>query len=128
MSDEALRDGSPAGNDALRDEIAFIRRAIEEGRGYAINWGGDMLVWGVAIAAAYLGCFASTRGWWAIDSNWIWAGFVALGWLYSLQRVLRHVLSGAPWPTRRPMAHAMRMLWFACGIFLTTLAIAVSLA
>ena len=37
----------PMTESAEREEIAFIRRAIEEGRGYATGWSGDMMVWGV---------------------------------------------------------------------------------
>jgi hypothetical protein len=54
-------------DDAVRDEIAFIRSVIEEGRGYATDWSGDMLVWGVVIAAATLGHYAAVRGWWGVD-------------------------------------------------------------
>jgi len=128
MSDEALRGGSPDSDETLREEIAFIRRAIEEGRGYATGWSGDMIVWGVLIAGAYLGTYATRRGWWAIDPDWLCWGAVGLGWLYSLHRVARHLISGSPWPTARPMVQAVRMLWLACGIVLTTLAVAVGLA
>ena len=49
--------------DAVHDEIAFIRRTIEEGRGFIGARSPDMLVWGVAIAAGYLATYASVRGW-----------------------------------------------------------------
>jgi hypothetical protein len=118
----------PMTNDAVREEIAFIRRAIEEGRGYATGWSGDMMVWGVLIAAAYLGSYATRRGWWAADPDWLCWGAVALGWIYSLHRVVRRIVAGSAWPPLRPMVQAVRMLWLACGIVLTTLAVAVSLA
>jgi len=109
-------------DDAVRDEIAFIRAVIEEGRGYASNWSGDMLVWGVVIAAADLGTYAVVRGWWAVDPVWLWLWCVALGWIYSLRSRLRFLLPGAPKPrTLRPMASALRMLWLGCGIALTSL-------
>jgi hypothetical protein len=118
----------PMTENAVREEIAFIRRAIEEGRGYATGWSGDMMVWGVLIAAAYLGTYATRRGWWAANTDWLWWGAVGLGWLYSLHRVAQRLISGTASPTRRPMVQAVRMLWLACGIVLTTLAIAVSVA
>src|ERR1043166_9589520 len=36
--------------DAAREDIAFIRRSIEQGRRIAGAWSPDMLVWGIAIA------------------------------------------------------------------------------
>jgi hypothetical protein len=113
-------------DDAVRDEIAFIRRAIEEGRGYATNWSSDMLVWGVLVAAAALGNYATIRGWWAIDPYWLWTACVALGWIYCLRRSLSRLLPGSPKPPlARPMVRALQMLWLGCGIFLTTLYVAV---
>jgi len=116
-------------DDAVRDEIAFIRSVIEEGRGYASNWSGDMLVWGLLIAAAALGHYATIRGWWAVDPGWVWLLSVALGWVYSLQRRLRWMMAGAPAQLIvRPMARALRTLWVGCGIFLTSLYVVVSFA
>jgi hypothetical protein len=109
-------------DDAVRDEIAFIRRAIEEGRGYATQWSSDILVWGVLVAAAALGNYATIRAWWAIEPRWLWAACVALGWIYCLRRSLSRLLPGSPKPSVvRPMVRALQMLWVGCGIFLTTL-------
>jgi hypothetical protein len=105
---------------AVRDEIAFIRRAIEEGRGYAAARSGDALVWGVLIAAAALGTYARIRGWWRVDPDWLWIGLIALGWVFSLRQVLGLVRN----PVRRPLnptVQVIRMLWLGCGIFLTLL-------
>jgi hypothetical protein len=119
---------APMTNDAVREEIAFIRRAIEEGRGYVTGWSGDMMVWGVLIATGHLGTYATQRGWWTVNPNWLWWGLVGLGWLYSLHRIARRLIAQTPRPIQRPMVEAVRMVWFACGIVLTTLGIAVSVA
>ena len=39
-------------DDSVRDDIAFIRRAIEQGRGYAGSHSLDLLVWGVALCSS----------------------------------------------------------------------------
>jgi hypothetical protein len=117
------------GDNCIRDDIAFIRRAIEQGRAYAGTRSLDMLVWGVAIAAGYLGTYATVSGWWRIDPNWLWAVCIVLPWLYSLRRLLRPLLlrlqPNAAWP---PMTQALQMLWFGCGIFLSLFAVAVIVA
>jgi hypothetical protein len=112
--------------DSVRDDIAFIRRAVEQGRGFATRRSLDMLVWGVAVALGYLGTYATVVRWWHVNPNWIWAACIGLPWLYSLRRLFAPLL--LPSESRAdppPMVQALRMLWFGCGIFLSTLAVAV---
>ena len=109
--------------DQAREDIAFIRRAIEEGGAYATASSPDMLVWGIAVAIGYLGTYGFIRGWSPIAPGSLWAACLGLPWLFSLRRMARG-LAGREVPSRGPMAQALAMLWFACGVFLTTLAIA----
>ena len=116
-------------DDRVREDIAFIRRAVEQGRSYADACSLDMLIWGVAVAAAYLGTYATVKGWWRVQPNLLWAVCIVLPWLYSLRGMLRRLLSGAPpVATRPPISQALQMLWFGCGIFLSTFAVAVIVA
>jgi hypothetical protein len=116
------------GDDSVRDDIAFIRRAIEQGRGYAGRHSLDLLIWGVALAIGYVGTYATVSGWWRINPDWLWAACIGLAWLYSLRRLLARLFGSEPQATRPPMAEALQMLWFGCGIFLTTFSIAVIVA
>jgi hypothetical protein len=106
-----------------REDIAFIRRAIEEGSAYATACSPDMLVWGIAVAIGYLGTYGFIRGWSPIAPKALWAVCIGLPWLYSLRRQLARLVGGAS-PARGPMAQALSMLWLGCGVLLTTLAIA----
>jgi len=111
-------------DDQARQDIAFIRRAIEEGGAYATACGPDMLVWGVAVALGYLGTYAFIQSWSPVAPNGLWAVFLGLGWIYSLRPLLRRILGGREeFPTRGPMAQALAMLWLGCGTFLTILAV-----
>ena len=113
-------------DDQVREDLAFIRRAIEEGGAYATAYGPHLLVWGIAVALGYLATYAFVRGWSPVAPPGIWLLCMGLGWLYSLQRPLRRLASGeTSFQTRGPMAQALRMLWLGCGMFLTVLAIAV---
>lgn len=107
--------------DGVREDIAFIRRAIEDGRVYTSARSPDMVVWGVAVAIGYLGTFAYARGWLELTPGWIWAACIGLPWAYSLRRIFVVAANRVP---VRPMIQAMRMLWLGCGIFLTTFAVA----
>src|SRR5436309_2985885 len=109
--------------DRAREDIALIRRAIEEGGAYATARSPDMLVWGIAVAVGYLGTYGFIRGWSPIEPNWLWAACLGLPWLFSLRRLARRT-AGGQLSVRRPMAQALAMLWLGIGIFLTTLGVA----
>ena len=110
--------------DAVRDDIAFIRRTMEQGRRVVGSWSADMLVWGVAVTLGYAGTYARVRGWWTLDPNWLWTGLVVLAWLYSLRRV-RRLASRTDAVAARLMRSPIGMLWLACGVFLTITSFAV---
>ena len=113
--------------DAVRDDIAFIRRTMEQGRRVVGSWSADMLVWGIAVTLGYAGTYARVRGWWMLDPNWLWTGLVVLAWLYSLRRV-RRLASRTDAAAARLMRSPIGMLWFACGVFLTITSFAVIFA
>ena len=108
--------------DRARADIALIRHAIEDGVAYATAGSPDMLVWGVAVAIGYLGTYACIRGWSPVTPGLLWAACLGLPWLFSLRRLARGLRGEVR--ARRPMAQALAMLWFGCGVFLSTLAIA----
>jgi hypothetical protein len=105
-------------------DIAFIRRAIEDGRSYANTRGRDMVVWGIAIAIGYLGTYGRLQGWLSFDPDWLWALCIGLPWLYSLRRVARRLAGETNSPAASPMVASLRMLWLACGVALTVLYVA----
>ncbi len=115
-------------DDSVREDIAFIRHAIEQGRGYATARSGDLLVWGIAVAVAHLGTYASIKAWWQVDAAWIWTVALVAGWAYSLRRWVRRPFVAMPARSCPPMVRALQMVWLGCGIFLTSLAVAVALA
>ena len=104
--------------DQAREDIAFIRRAIEEGGAYATARSPDMLVWGIAVAIGYLATYAFIRRWLPIEPNIVWAVCIGLPWLFSLRRLVSRTGS-AEAASHRPMAQALAMLWLASGIFMT---------
>src|SRR6266404_3606186 len=115
--------------DSVREDIAFIRHAIEQGRGYAGAHSFDLLVWGIALATGYLGTYATVTGWWRLNPNWLWAVCIVLPWLYSLRRLLRSLLfHSQPIATPPLVIQALRMLWFGCGIFLSLFSVAAIVA
>jgi hypothetical protein len=111
--------------DAVRDDIAFIRRTMEQGRRVVGAWGPDVLVWGIAIAIGYFGTYARVRGCWTIDPDWLWLACILLPWAYTLRRLPARLFARQPdAPAERGLASPLAMQWFACGIFLTILGLA----
>jgi len=112
-------------NEDAREDIAFIRRTMEQGRRVAGAWSPDMLVWGIAIAIGYFATYGRVRGLWRIDANWVWAACILLPWAYSLRRLPQRLFANRPntEPQYGP-ASPLSMLWFACGIFLTIIGLA----
>jgi hypothetical protein len=82
--------------DRVREDIAFIRHAVEDGRNFAAASSPDMMVWGIAVAIGYLGTYAFVRGWSPIRPSWVWALCIGLPWLYSLRRLLPLSIEVAP--------------------------------
>src|SRR5262249_45303840 len=111
-------------DEQAREDIALIRRALDEGRSYAAGCSPDLLVWGVAVAIGHVGTYAFVRGWSAVPPNWLWTAAIGLPWIYSLRRLWAGAAGNAAPRAESPSVTALRMLWFGCGIFLTTLAIA----
>ena len=109
--------------DQARENIAFIRRAIEEGSAYATASSPVMLVWGVAVAVGYLGTWGFIRGWSPVGPGALWAACMGLPWLFSLRRMAIGP-AGGRLSHPGPMAQALRMLWLGCAVVLTTLAVA----
>lgn len=111
--------------DRVRDDLAFIREAIEDGSSYATRCGPAMVVWGIAIAIGQLGTYAYVRGYaWAMPPGWLWTLCIGLAWVYSLRRLPARMFGAAPAPRHTPMVAALRMAWLGCGIFLSTLTLA----
>src|SRR5215468_9688968 len=55
--------------DQAREDIAFIRQAVAEGRNYATARSPEMLIWGIALAIGYFGTYAFVRGLVAVPSR-----------------------------------------------------------
>jgi hypothetical protein len=111
--------------DAAREDIAFIRRTMEQGRRVVGAWSPDVLVWGIAIAVGYFGTYGRVRGYWTIDPGWLWLACILLPWAYTLRRLPARLFAREPdAAAERRLVSPLAMQWFACGIFLTILGLA----
>lgn len=107
-------------DDQARADIALIRAAVDQGRAYALARGPDMIVWGLLVAAGYLGTWAIVTGHARIQPGLLWIVVLGIGWLFY---ALRRLPGREPPPPRRPLVVALRMLWLGIGICLTLTAV-----
>jgi hypothetical protein len=112
-------------DDQARQDLAFIREAIEEGRGYATRRGPGMILWGGALAGGFAATYAFVRGWSPVPPSALWPVALAVPWGHWLYRRWSRGAGRQPAPSRGPLIAALRALWSGLGIFLTTLTLTV---
>ena len=109
--------------DHAREDIAFIRRAMEEGSAYARLRSPEFAVWGLAIAAGYFGTYARVTHLWALDPQLIWWVPVGLAWIFSLRDAIPRWLGHGQREEPALMVRALHALWLGLGVTLTVLAV-----
>jgi hypothetical protein len=107
----------------IEDDIAFIRRTVEEGRSYARGRSPDLMVWGLFMTVGYLGTYAYVLRRSPLTPEWLWPVCVVLPWIYSLRHIFLRRFAGTSARARAPMAQALSMLWLGCGISIAVLAV-----
>lgn len=101
---------------SAREDLATIRRLMEQSRGTVEAAGPHFVTWGVLITAALLISYANAIGSVAIDELWLWIGVVGLGWLLSIVIGAR---SSRDRTVRGPGGRIMASIWIGAGIALT---------
>lgn len=101
------------------EDLALIRRLMEDTQGVMRESGGHFMVWGALMTTALLTTWADVQGVVSIELTWIWLVAVGLGWIYSFGRGWRSHRS------RRVTTLGGRVImgiWVGHGIALTLLA------
>lgn len=111
------------GEDKLREEIAFIKNALEEGRTYARMRSADFAVWGAAIAFGYFGTYARVTHLWSVDPGIIWYVPVALAWAFSLRGIIWATIRREHAPASSKIVRILRSIWLGYGITATSFAV-----
>lgn len=69
---------------SARDDLAMIRKLMEESRQTLDAGGPHFVVWGLLITAGLLGTYASAVGAVELNGLWLWGGTVGAGWVLSM--------------------------------------------
>jgi len=98
------------------EEIALIKRVIEESRECTINYGENVIVWGVLISIAIFASYGAIAIACGFLGLWIWVAMIGAGWIYSIVKGFR----------RRTVIEnlggkLLSYAWTSCGIAMTIL-------
>jgi hypothetical protein len=104
-----------------REDLAAIRRLMEESQAAAGEDGRHFLLWGTLTAAGLLGTYAGVTGALAIDPRWLWGVLVALGWIGSFWIGARGNRQAR---VRTLGRRLLAVVWTACGVTLSLIAAA----
>ena len=100
------------------EEIALIRRVIEESRRFTFDNGKHYLLWGVLVTIAIF------LQYWAILTHadslspWIWLFSIGLGWVGSIVFGMREKSKPGAWPVGAKLVAAV---WISAGVSMTIL-------
>lgn len=104
-----------------RQELAAIRRLMEESQETIGEDGRHFVLWGLITAAGLLGTWAAVTGRLDVDVRWMWAALVALGWIGSFWIGFR---SGRRERVRTLGRRLIGVVWIGCGVTLSLVAAA----
>jgi hypothetical protein len=95
------------------EEIALIRRVMDESRRFAFDNGKYYLTWGIIITVAIFAQYAVLLTNRESVSGWIWMIAVGLGWLISIVMGMREPSKPAGWPVG---AKLIGLIWVSSGV------------
>ena len=101
------------------EEIALIKKVIEESREFTFNIGKNIILWGVLMSAAIFASYETIVAGYNGMVLWIWVAAIGTGWIISLFWGLG----------RKPSAENLGVkiisnVWTSCGIAMTILGFA----
>ncbi len=98
------------------EEIALIRRVMEESRRFTFDNGKYYLTWGVLITAAIFAEYGAILTGKESFSVWIWVISIGLGWLISMIMGMREPSKPDGWPIG---AKLIGLIWVSSGVSMT---------
>ncbi len=98
------------------EEIALIRRVIDESRKFAFDNGKYYLLWGVLITIAIFVQYAAILTSNGSISTWIWVVTIGFGWLVSIVMGMRGPSRVSGWPVG---AKLVALIWASSGVSMT---------
>jgi hypothetical protein len=103
------------------DDLAFIRRVLDENRGAVVDRGAHLLIWGVLTALGLVLTWFVATGALTLSIGWVWGAIMLVGWIASFAIGWRH---GRRARVRTLAGRVLATVWIASAITLTLVALA----
>jgi len=101
------------------EEIALIKRVIEESRRFTFDTGKYYLLWGILVSVGiFINYSIILIGSTGLSAKWLWIVIVGIGWVISIIFTLREPSKPMNWPIG---AKLIALVWASCGIACTIL-------
>ena len=104
-----------------QEELAFIRKVMQDSRRIVAHDGNEYIVWGIIVTVGMIAMYVDLAFQYYIHFAIIWGILIGAGWLYSLFRWLTYYRKR---PTNTFAAKVISSVWIACGIVMTLIGFA----
>jgi len=108
-------------NQDIQEELAFIKKIIEDSRKVVVDDGLDMIFWGfivtIGLILTYIFAQIELYSW----TFWIWPIIVAIGWIFSWYNSIRLKRKSK---TKTFSSKILGAVWLSCGIGMTVIGFA----
>jgi hypothetical protein len=106
-------------NTRAEQDLALIRRLLEDSRSVVVDRGKHFMIWGAVSVVGLLATYGAIVGAVAVAPRWTWTGLVAAGWVASFVVGLR---DGRSARVRTLASRLLGGVWLATGVTLTLIA------
>ena len=98
------------------DELAFIKKVMEDSRKIIIDDGKGFIFWGVLVTIGLLVTYFSVLYKWEANLSWFWPVLIGFGWIYTIVIEARREKKAK---TRTLAGKIMGAVWIGCGVAMT---------
>jgi hypothetical protein len=104
-----------------KEDLALIRRMMDEGRREVVDRGKHFLVWGVIGTVGAFVTWAYAVEWTALSPGWLWMALLAVGWTLSVVIGRSEAKQARVWTATSRLLAAV---WICSAVALTLVALA----
>ena len=99
-----------------QQELAFIKKVMEDSRQIIIDDGKGFIFWGILIAFGLFITYLANAGKWEFSLGWFWLALIAIGWIVTFIIQIRAEKKKS---TKTFAGKIMGALWIGCGVAMT---------
>lgn len=101
--------------ESAQQELAFVKKVIEDSRKLLIYDGKDMIVWGIVVALGMLAMYVIFQTGTTFSIPLLWVILIGFGWMYSIWRMKKIKIHRV----KTFSGKMMSAIWLSCGISMT---------